>query len=182
MRAPNHCSKTHQHGTALIVAMVMLLVMTLLALASMRGANLQFLMAGNVQQQTIALVRAENAMQLAQIFAAKEIQSPERSTGDFATTGYYKLDPLTGTYPVDVFSASTWSDSGKYTTGADENERYIIEYLKTTSATGSSSEWTSRVSGSAPGRNFFRITATGLSEKGAQRMVQTIFITRENPL
>lgn len=48
-----------QRGAALIVSLILLMVLTVLAISTMRGASLGLLMAGNVQYR-------ENAFQLAQ--------------------------------------------------------------------------------------------------------------------
>ena len=54
--------KSHQTGAVLVVALLFLLVMTLLGVASMRGTALQERMAGNQRDRNLALQAAETAL------------------------------------------------------------------------------------------------------------------------
>lgn len=54
-----HPALRRERGAALIISLILLMVLTLLAISTMRGASLGLLMAGNVQYR-------ENAFQLAQ--------------------------------------------------------------------------------------------------------------------
>ena len=54
-----HALRRQQSGAALIVSLILLMVLTVLAISTMRTASLQLLMAGNVQYR-------ENAYRLAQ--------------------------------------------------------------------------------------------------------------------
>lgn len=66
-----------QSGAALIVSLILLMVLTVLAISTMRGASLGLLMAGNVQYR-------ENAFQLAQtgIEATLRRGDPGAAVGD----------------------------------------------------------------------------------------------------
>lgn len=55
-------AQRRQSGTVLLVSLIVLLVMTLLGVASMRGATLEERMAGNWRDQNIALQAAEAAL------------------------------------------------------------------------------------------------------------------------
>ncbi|WP_038036059.1 PilX N-terminal domain-containing pilus assembly protein [Thioalkalivibrio sp. ALE17] len=57
---------SHQQGSALIVALVLLLVITLLAVAGMQNTVLQERMAGNVHDRNIAFQQAEAGLRNAQ--------------------------------------------------------------------------------------------------------------------
>lgn len=52
----------NQQGAILIVALIMLLLVTIIGLASMRGTSLQERMAGNLRDQELALQAAEAAL------------------------------------------------------------------------------------------------------------------------
>lgn len=54
-----------QRGIALVVALVLLIAVTLVGLAAIRGTSLQEKMAGNLQDRNIALQNAEAALRVA---------------------------------------------------------------------------------------------------------------------
>lgn len=60
-------SATHQHGVALIVALMFLIVLTLLGLAAMRGTTLEERMAGSSRDYNTALQAAEATLRDAEI-------------------------------------------------------------------------------------------------------------------
>lgn len=59
-------SPSHQQGTVLIAALVILLVLTAIGLASMRAASLQERIAGNLLDQELAMQAAEAALRVAE--------------------------------------------------------------------------------------------------------------------
>ncbi|MDJ0926953.1 MAG: PilX N-terminal domain-containing pilus assembly protein [Gammaproteobacteria bacterium] len=65
----HHTSISKQHGAALIVGLVLLMVLTLLAVSTMRTASLELMMAGNSQARNNAFQLAETGLEamLAQI-------------------------------------------------------------------------------------------------------------------
>lgn len=52
----------HQKGALLIVALIMVLLMTIVGMAAIRGTGLQESMAGNVRERNIAFQAAESAL------------------------------------------------------------------------------------------------------------------------
>jgi len=65
-----------QQGATLLISLVLLLVLTILALAAGRSATLQQRMAGNLQQQNIAFQTAENGIQAAILQLQDESNRP----------------------------------------------------------------------------------------------------------
>lgn len=59
-------SPSHQQGTVLIAALVILLLLTAIGLASMRAASLQERIAGNLLDQELAMQAAEAALRVAE--------------------------------------------------------------------------------------------------------------------
>ena len=168
-----------QKGTALIIALVMLLIMTLLAISAMGISNLQLLMAGNAQQQTEALARSENALFAGQNYLGNNIQPPAspNPTDAAAVNGYVIFDVGTGV--LDVKDPSFWSYSANYRTTADTREQYTIEYIANRPAPGGQSLGLNAMP--APTRNIYRVSARGSSQKGAVRTLQAIAITEQAP-
>jgi len=59
--------RSGQRGVALVVALVLLLVATLIGLASVRGTNLQERMSANMYDRSLAFQRAEAALRAAEV-------------------------------------------------------------------------------------------------------------------
>mgnify|MGYP001449037553 CR=1 FL=1 len=57
---------SHQRGVALIVALVLLLIVTVIGLASMRGTSLQERMSANMYDRSLAFQRSEAALRAAE--------------------------------------------------------------------------------------------------------------------
>ena len=97
-------SPYRQSGAALVVGLVLLMVLTLLAVSTMRSAALEMLMAGNAQSR-------ENAFRLAEAGIADALaRAPALLTpvpGWTATIGPQGVDGLRGSYEVDIEYLST---------------------------------------------------------------------------
>lgn len=61
LKRPMAVGRRRQTGTALVMALVFLLVLTILGLSAMRTSSLEQLMAGNVQESLRAFAAAESA-------------------------------------------------------------------------------------------------------------------------
>ncbi|MDT3718951.1 PilX N-terminal domain-containing pilus assembly protein [Pseudomonas oryzihabitans] len=85
-------SVSGQRGAVLIVTLVMLLLMTLIALGSMRGTTLQERMASNSRDQSLAFQSAEMAQRQAEAFARTKGVSDWQNTAQ--TTAWSNADAL----------------------------------------------------------------------------------------
>jgi Tfp pilus assembly protein PilX len=81
-----------QHGMVLIVSLVILLSMTLLALAAIQNTTLEERMAGNTRAENIALQSAEGALRSAEALISTWPAQPKPSTNP----GYTKTDANNG--------------------------------------------------------------------------------------
>jgi type IV pilus assembly protein PilX len=94
-----------QRGMALIVSLVLLLSMTLLALAAMQNTSLEERMAGNVRSENIALQAAESALRAAEAWLATQVTPPAAANGGGSGINVWSLaDGTSG--PNSVASAS----------------------------------------------------------------------------
>jgi len=145
-----------QHGATLLISLVLLLVLTILALAAGRSATLQQRMAGNLQQQNLAFQAAENGIQAAILQLQDESNRPQ-----LGTTKY--LFSANGTS-----LPSSWEDN----CNAGSNSRYFCAEVKqvdcaaTTGGGGGSGASSIGVGNNInlTGGTCFRITSTGRSE------------------
>ena len=88
-----------QSGAALIVALVLLLVLTLLAVSTMRSATLELLMAGNAQNRENAFRLAEAAIADATAQAEAQAQAVDGWSVDIGPQG---LPGLRGDYQATI--------------------------------------------------------------------------------
>jgi type IV pilus assembly protein PilX len=66
----------HQRGISLLVVLVLLLIMTLLGLAILRGTMLEERMAGNMYERSLAFQAAESALREAELIASASPAAP----------------------------------------------------------------------------------------------------------
>lgn len=87
-------NKNTQQGAILIVALVMLLLVTIIGLASMRGTSLQERMAGNLRDQELALQAAEAALRKGEATVTAKFEANTLNTlGVAEETGAYTSFP-----------------------------------------------------------------------------------------
>ncbi|MDR0634307.1 MAG: hypothetical protein LBF91_04950, partial [Azoarcus sp.] len=177
----------HQRGSTLIVAMVLLLVMSLLAMTSLRGTNMQERMSANAHDRDLAFQTAEAGLRMG------EHQAEKWATGAITppaeTTGCPAANPGTGLY---VMSAAThdactplWERQANYwhhanaepdiafdARGLSRAPYYIVELI---SANASCNPGASTSSARC---KRFRITAASDDGGGRARVVlQSIYAT-----
>lgn len=125
-RRLNSLTRARQRGAALVVVLILLLVMTLLGLASLRGTMLEERMSGSLYDRNLSFQGAEAALREAEArIAAGGLAFPTTATCN---------DGLCGT-PT-ATSTERWRDAAftgwRTTTGTYEKTatpQYIIEYM-----------------------------------------------------
>jgi type IV pilus assembly protein PilX len=150
---PSMTLGSRQRGAALIVAMVMLLVMTLLGVTAIRSTTLQERMAGNLRDSNLAFQAAERALREGEEF----LRSPT-------------LPPFTGANGLLVmhdqagesafWSSYNWVANGRAAAGLSEIASaplYVIEELPAVPVAGGSERF-----GPLPDIGFYRVTAQGV--------------------
>jgi type IV pilus assembly protein PilX len=123
---PFSVKRVSQHGAALVVVLILLLVMTLLGLASLRGTLMEERMSGSLYDRNLSFQAAEAALREAEVrIADGGLTIPTTATC---------LDGICGTPTAS--SADRWRDSGfngwKATTGTflkTATPQYFIEYM-----------------------------------------------------
>jgi len=157
---------THQRGSALVLSLVILLVMTLLGITAMNTSVLEEKMASNDRNQKLAFQNAESGLsQAEQIILDTDWYSAAGLNSFFSTddNGYY----ATGQAPADVYDSSGWACvAGKSITGTSiavggEPPCYMIENM------GIEPPLTSQQYGSANfSTQISRITTMGSANAG----------------
>lgn len=164
-----------QRGAAMVIALVMLLVLTLLATASARMTLLEERMTGNTQDRNVAFQAAEAALRSGEIVA----QAPVVPTFGGANGGLYKpADPGDEA----VWEVMDWEDAAAVHADADldaivngfggATADYIVEQLPRVPTPGESLA----ADGTVDEATFYRVTARGVGVAGnATVTLQTTF-------
>ena len=139
-----------QVGVVLVMALVMLTVLTLIGIASMSSSTLEMKVAGNMQQHNVAFQAAQSRLAFA---AAKDDSNPID----------YLIAAVGGVIPDQTCNlADDCPDGAGWVAAAD------VKYIDCGKGYGSSLE-----SGKGFSYRWFEITATGETETGSSRSVQT---------
>jgi type IV pilus assembly protein PilX len=145
-----------QTGSALIVALIFLLLMTLIGTSAMQISSMQERMASNWRDWNTAFQSAEAALREAETFLRVTVALPEFADAD----GYYQVNsPNRPVWHGDV--QSDGDGSIEYASAALEGvaqpPRYFIEELSTIKPPGSETCTGCPLSDAT----FFRVTAVG---------------------
>lgn len=127
MKRPNHHPPRRQRGVALIVSLVLLVVITLLGVASLRGVVLEERMASNQYDRSIAFQAAEAALREGEAIAESTKPTP---TGTTCTDGVCPTPAAADTprWEDDDFDGWKAATSSLGDLAGDSPE-YIIEFL-----------------------------------------------------
>lgn len=168
-----------QSGSTLISALMILILIMIIGATSMSISDIQFKLAGNLQFESTAMTGSETAIVEGENWLAT---GTNYLNGGFtaysnATPHLYPIGRLTGlTAPANDVLTMTWSDSNsrESATSTSGTQRYIIELLEqNVKLIGDSVAVGGRASTGCSQVTNFRVTARGLSARGATRFVQT---------
>lgn len=162
-------SRKRERGVALVMAMVFLMLLTIVALASVNSSSLEEKMAGNTQDRNIAFQAAETALVKAEEWIRTQPSAPATAS---PSTGLY--DPSSTTTPV-------WNTANLWTSAN------VVRYPCTPTTpsgcgtglerVGTQPKYIIEIMGVAGSNRVFRITArgTGASDNSVV-MLQSTFI------
>ncbi len=159
-----------QRGAALIVALVLLLVVTVLGVTSMRTTTLQERMAGNLRDNHLAFQAAEAALRDGEeLLQGATVPAFDGSGG--------LLPRQSGAGSAEYWNAHAWLTNSRVASrldGADMTAapaRYVIEELPPITGEGDSLRF-----GPLPEVGFYRVTAMGVGgTTDAVVILQTIY-------
>ena len=139
-----------QHGVALIVALILLVVVTIIGLAAIRTSTLQEKMAGNTFDRTQAFQVAEATLQLASATILPPAPTPDPATYQASAYTNCANNPCLDNPANDPnVPAAAWTLPPTATNAANgassvvtlygHNPSYIIQYMGACSPTGNGS-------------------------------------------
>jgi type IV pilus assembly protein PilX len=161
-----------QRGAVLVISLIILLVITMLAVGSMRNTLLEEKMAGNSSDRNLAFQSTESAIREAEVFIEGIV-----SLGNFNGGG---LVGRTDAEPS-FYDQATWSDSSYHVVagtdfGSYDKPRYYIKHFTTVAGTEGSMNMSGYGDNKGTGDvTIFRITArgTGASADSAEVILRT---------
>lgn len=151
------CSR--QQGAALIVALVMLLVLTLIAISASRTSTLQERMAGNLRQNSVGFEAAEATLRIGEEWIRDQIGGPRPKAVSASSCPSPPCDVLI-LHDLDPFDDSgTWGTNNvrqlsESIYGTAEPAEYFVEeqqIVRDTLTVGMSTD--------TAARSYYRITA-----------------------
>lgn len=151
--------RTRESGAALVISLVFLLVITLMAVASMRTTILQERMAGNTRDRNVAFQAAESGIREAEVFI-ESLSSLGSFDGSGGLYGQTDAEP-------DYYDFTMWSDGTSYVTatesyGAYNAPRYYIKHFTTVVGTEGAMNMSGYGDNKGAGDvSIFRITGRG---------------------
>lgn len=166
----------NQRGAVLVIGLIMLLLLTIIGMASIRGTDLQERMAGNTRNLNLAFQSTEAALRVAESYLSRASIAPFNDG-----VGYYQ--DLTGAESPVLWDLSKWATHASQLKDTDVKEvaeppRYVIEQLKVTYSPGNYGSAVDQQSlDSMAEREVYRITARGVGgTKDAETLIQSTFV------
>jgi type IV pilus assembly protein PilX len=165
-------SRARHHGAALVVALILLLVMTILGVTAMNSSILQGFMSNAFQQQTRTLALAENTLREGELDVENLVISGVNPAGGPDRSDYY-VNLVAN--PGSVFDAADYGTAWPAT-------NYYIEYLGRRIVPGESVAIGGGLEDSLV--HVFRVSARETrpdDERGGIRIVQSLYLTLDGP-
>ena len=170
MIAPMNCvavSAHRQGGVALIIALVLLVVATLIGLAASRGSSLQERMSGNTFDRSLAFQRAESALRAAEVaitanWQIATLNGVDCSPGSGAQCAIVPADAFNGTSASWINVGGTYNVNSALSAGVPQYQIHLIgtgtaENSFGTSANANTANYGSN--GNPDNVAFYRVTA-----------------------
>jgi type IV pilus assembly protein PilX len=169
-----------QRGTALIMALVFLVLLTILGLKAMDTTALEEKMTSNTKDKNIAFESAETALTFGENWLYGQISRPQ----PFTSSGPHLFTPSTTDTPV-WDQSGTWSSAVVYPgtpyatasgglAGVAQQPEYIIEDMGTVVESGGTLVQSSDYQNT--GNSVFRVTALGYGATGvATAELQSVY-------
>ncbi len=168
--------KIQQQGAALVISLIILLLLTVMGLASTSTSIMEVQMAGNAQFQMQALTSAERTLNIAE--DRIETIALDPTTFDFSAVGdgFYSTHNGLNIQQIDwkKLGISVERDADG---NPDTDDMYIVEFFGSKPIPGESIKVKGGVR--VKGSNVYthRVTARSATQKGAERVVQSIYVT-----
>ena len=119
-----NANRKYQKGAALIIALILLTVSTLIGITAVSSTILEEKMAGNILNKNISFQAAEAVLREAEIFTENNIGEATLFNG---TNGLYaRTEPGDSNYPIWDNGSTTWRN-GSAVSGTSNAPRFLVE-------------------------------------------------------
>ncbi len=183
MNAPSTLDHKPQRGSALVVVLLFLTLMSILGIAAMRTSGLEERMAGNSHDRDVALQAAEAALRDAE----RDVRVNINTGSSFSATCVDGLCLMSTTATpqwrtvnwngADVREYGTRTAAGPFALAVARTPRYIVELLPDMPATSGGSLAIGGSRSSTRGGTPYRITAVGWGRRTTtQVMLQSVYV------
>ena len=177
----HHLGCQHQGGAVLLLSLIVLVALMMLSVGSMDTAIMEIQMAGTLQQQMVAMNRAETALRSAETRIDTITSDGTVWNFEATTDGLYPADNALNLEQTDWSSIS--AEDGPVTSDnhVDDNDLYVIEYLGVKPVPGETVvlDPDGGIAGGAV--HTFRSTTRIASGRNVVRIVQSIYVTFSSP-
>jgi Tfp pilus assembly protein PilX len=170
-----------QTGAVLVVSLLILFAMTLIGVSSMDSAVMELRMSGTMQQQVVAMNRAESALLTVESLIETKTQDAVVWNFEANDDGYYpKVNDL-DLEQADWSAVSAEDGPISSANSVDDDDKYVIEYLGEKPIPGESVivDPNGTIVGGAV--HTFRNTTRSASGRSVVRIVQSIYVTLARP-
>lgn len=156
-----------QSGAVLVIGLIMLLLMTVVGLAGVRGSGMQELMAGNMRDRNIAFQTAESGLRLAELSLDGLANNPFTGNGLWGDLNV----PGAPLGPMSVWEGADWTaENSSIETAAGiglaNRPRYVIEKMVLPIGSVAGTDGSAIGAGSlgyqVPEPDIFRVTSRAL--------------------
>lgn len=167
-----------QRGAVLLMGLIMVLLMTIVGLAAIRGSGLQEIMAGNMRDRNVAFQASEAGLGAAEEYV--ETATLEEADFDGSTPGLVMDLGASGKVRIEAWTADDWAaarEVGFDLEGVTEQPRYVVEKVDV-------SEYDLKRMLSMSARdsipinvNFYRVSSRGVGATGnSDAVVQSNYV------
>lgn len=181
-----------QSGSTLIISLIILIILMLLGVTAINTSDTQYKLAGNLQFEDSAMNNAETAVSTGEAWIAGSVAG----VPSYQNAGFTYATSCSDTHdlanPVNIYALNittpcltslfgdpltmTWDDGNSLTVSGNTNQRFIIELMSINNTLlGSSAGSGGRSSSGCNKVNTYRITARGVSARGATKFVQSYY-------
>ncbi len=174
-----------QRGVVLIIGLIMLLLMTIVGLAAIRGTGLQESMAGNMRDRNLSFQAAEAGLRVGEEF----VSDNNVALLAFDDTSSWQLSDQNkpGLVPIQNWDAARWaSDANPVNASMDldsiasaDRPRYVVEKVVVSTLSAARQDGSGVGLGSLEATQppeYYRITSLGIGGTGtSQSIVQTSY-------
>ena len=174
-------TRNPQAGAIMVLCLVVLFSMTLIGVSSMDSAVLELKMSNTMQQQVVALNRAEATLQSAE--AAIEAIVNDATVYDFESQqdGFYPRDSGVAVEQSDWSGVVAEVGPENTDNNIDDDDMYVVEYLGDKPIPGETVvvDTNGRIAGGVV--HTFRNTTRSASGRSVVRIVQSVYVTLNSP-